>query len=196
MSELSWNDLDISELPFWPTPLRIAALVIMAASVLWLGHSFIIADAMNSYQREQTLETSLRNDYRSKYQSVADLPRQRYQLSQLSADLEALLVRLPSDNETPTLIEQSTAIGRQSGLTFDRIEWVTPQPREFYTALPMRMKLAGNYHQIGSFLSKLSGLDQIISVTDFNLKRSHHNGHLSLSISAETYHRQTLRAQP
>jgi type IV pilus assembly protein PilO len=196
MSELSWNDLDISELPFWPTPLRIAALVIVATSVLGLGHYLIIADALNSYRREQTLETSLRNDYLSKHQSVADLPTKHHQLRQLSAELETLLVRLPSDNETPTLIEQSTAMGRQSGLTFDRIEWITPQPREFYTALPMRMKLAGNYHQIGSFLSKLSGLDQIISVTDFNLQRLHHNGHLSLSISAETYHRQTLRAQP
>ncbi|CAI8153494.1 type 4a pilus biogenesis protein PilO [Pseudidiomarina mangrovi] len=194
MSKMNLNELDINELPFWPAPFRIAVLVIIAGLVLGLGHYLLIADEVKAYNKEQARETTLRNDYRTKYQTAVNLPEYRKQLEQLNGDLETLLAMLPNDDETPKLIEDITAVGMQSGLKFDRIEWIAPQSREFYTALPMRIELAGSYHQIGSFVGKIAGLHRIISVKDFTLQMAEDDGSLSLSINAETYRQQTLRA--
>lgn len=194
MSKMNLNELDINELPFWPAPFRIAVLVIIAAIVLGLGHYFVIADEVTAYNKEQAREKTLRTSYRTKYQTAVNLPEYRKQLEQLNGDLETLLAMLPNDDETPKLIEDITAVGMQSGLNFDRIEWITPQSREFYTALPMRIELRGSYHQIGSFVGKIAGLHRIISVKDFNLQVRDASGGLNLSISAETYRQQTLRA--
>lgn len=194
MSKMNLNELDINELPFWPAPFRIAVLIIIAGLVLGLGHYLLIADEVKAYNKEQAREKTLRNDYRTKYQTAVNLPEYRLQLEQLNGDLETLLAMLPNDDETPKLIEDITAVGMQSGLKFDRIEWITPQSREFYTALPMRIELGGSYHQIGSFVGKIAGLHRIISVKDFTLQILEENGSLSLSINAETYRQQTLRA--
>lgn len=194
MSKMNLNELDINELPFWPAPFRIAVLVIIAGLVLGLGHYLLIADEVKAYNKEQAREKTLRNDYRTKYQTAVNLPEYRLQLEQLNGDLETLLAMLPNDDETPKLIEDITAVGMQSGLKFDRIEWIAPQSREFYTALPMRIELAGSYHQIGSFVGKIAGLHRIISVKDFTLQMAEDDGSLSLSINAETYRQQTLRA--
>jgi type IV pilus assembly protein PilO len=192
----SLRELELGDLPFWPRPFRMAVLVIIAAAVLGLSYHFILADEWNSYQREKAKETQLRVDYETKYTTAVNLPLYRKQLEILNLDLETLLAMLPNDDETPKLIDDITYIGTRSGLKFDRIEWLLPQPREFYTALPMRIDLRGEYHQIGDFVGQLSSLDRIISVKDFKLQLQDDGTTLSLSVNAETYRQQTLRAKP
>ncbi|KFZ30698.1 hypothetical protein IDSA_09245 [Pseudidiomarina salinarum] len=192
----SLRELDINELPWWPRPFRIGVLVILALIALGLGYHFLLADEWASYKREQSKEAQLKIDYRSKYQTAVNLPAYREQLKQLNADLEVLLAMLPNDDETPKLLDDITLVGTRSGLKFDRIEWLAPASREFYTALPMRMELVGSYHQIGDFVGQLAGLHRIISVKDFTLQRRDMDEGLRLSVQAETYRQQTLRTQP
>ncbi|WP_165383918.1 type IV pilus inner membrane component PilO [Pseudidiomarina tainanensis] len=196
MSMDSLRELDINELPFWPRPFRMAVLVIIAIAVLGLSYHFILADEWASYKREVAKEAQLKEDYRIKYQTAVNLPLYREQLEQLNSDLETLLAMLPNDDETPKLLDDISLIGTKSGLRFDRIEWLMPQPREFYTALPMRIELKGAYHQIGDFVGQMSSLDRIISVKDFKMQLQDDEGTLSLSVNAETYRQQTLRTQP
>lgn len=192
----SLRELDINELPFWPRPFRIAVLCIIAIAVLGLGYHFILADEWANYKREVAKESQLKRDYESKYQVAINLPLYHEQLKQLNSDLEALLAMLPNDDETPKLLDDISLIGTKSGLRFDRIEWLMPQPREFYTALPMKIELNGAYHQIGNFVGQMSSLDRIISVKNFKMQLQDDGGVLNLSINAETYRQQTLRAQP
>lgn len=190
------KELDINELPFWPRPFRIGALVLLALAVLGAGYYFVLADEWTAYKREQSKEAQLKDDYKVKYQTAVNLPAYREQLGQLNSDLETLLNMLPNDDETPKLIDDITLVGTRSGLTFDRIEWLQPQPREFYTALPMQMVLTGDAHQIGEFIGQMAGLHRIISVTDFVLRKRDSGDQLLFEVEAETYRQQTLRARP
>lgn len=196
MSMNSLRELDINELPFWPRPFRMAVLVIIGIAVLGAAYHFILADEWAGYKREVANETKLKQDYETKYTTAVNLPLYREQLEQLNSDLETLLSMLPNDDETPKLLDDISLIGTRSGLRFDRIEWLNPQPREFYTALPMRIELRGEYHQIGDFIGQMSSLDRIISVKNFKMQLQDDSGTLSLSVNAETYRQQTLRAKP
>ncbi|MBR9907363.1 MAG: type 4a pilus biogenesis protein PilO [Gammaproteobacteria bacterium] len=196
MSMNSLRELDINELPFWPRPFRMAVLVIIGIAVLAAAYHFILADEWAAYKREVANETTLKQDYETKYATAVNLPLYRKQLEQLNSDLETLLSMLPNDDETPKLLDDISLIGTRSGLRFDRIEWLNPQPREFYTALPMRIELRGEYHQIGDFVGQMSSLDRIISVKNFKMQLQDNSGTLSLSVNAETYRQQTLRAKP
>lgn len=194
MSSFNLNELDLNDIPYWPKPARMVVLAIIAVAVLGLGYYFVLADQLKAYNKEQTREKTLRNDFRSKYQTAVNLPEYRKQLAQLNVDLEVLLAMLPNDDETPKLLEDITAVGTRNGLKFDRLEWLAPQSREFYTALPMRIELAGDYHQIGAFIGQVAALHRIISVKDFTLTRGDGGSVLRLTINAETYRQQTLRA--
>ena len=193
---MNLRELDINEIPFWPAPFRFGALILLVVVCVGLGYHFLLADEWTAYKREQAKETQLKQDYQLKYQSAVNLPVYREQFEQLNKDLEVLLDMLPNDDETARLLDDITLVGTRSGLDFDRIEWLPSQPREFYTALPMRFDLKGGYHQIGQFIGQIAGLHRIISVKDFTLERESANSELRLNVTAETYRQQTLRAEP
>lgn len=173
-----------------------AVLVLLAVIVLGLSYHFVLADELKAYQREQTKEAQLRQDFESKFNEAINLPLYRKQLDTLNENLEVLLQMLPNNDETPKLLDDITLIGTRSGLKFDRIEWLPPQPREFYTALPMRFELKGEYHQIGEFVGQIASLDRIISVKNFTMQLQDGSSSIRLIVTAETYQQQTLRAEP
>jgi type IV pilus assembly protein PilO len=193
---MNLRELDINEIPFWPAPFRFGALILLIVVCVGLGYHFLLADEWAAYKREQAKESQLKQDYQIKYQSAVNLPVYREQFEQLNEDLEVLLDMLPNDDETARLLDDITLVGTRSGLDFDRIEWLPSQPREFYTALPMRFDLQGGYHQIGQFIGQIAGLHRIISVKDFTLEREDLTSELRLNVTAETYRQQTLRAEP
>lgn len=193
---MSLRELDINEMPFWPTPFRLGALGLLIVIALGAAYYFLLADEWNAYKQEQARETQLKQDYRMKYQTAVNLPVYRDQVERLNQDLEVLLDMLPNDDETARLLDDITLVGTRSGLDFERIEWLDAQPREFYTALPMRIDLQGDFHQIGEFIGQIAGLHRIISVKDFSLQRSDLTDDLQLNVTAETYRQQTLRTQP
>lgn len=193
---MNLRELDINEMPFWPAPFRFGALLLLIIICLGVAYHFLLSDQWNTYKKEQARETQLKQDYQMKYQTAVNLPVYREQLGQLNQDLEVLLDMLPNDDETARLLDDITLVGTRSGLDFERIEWLDPQPREFYTALPMRIDLQGGYHQIGEFIGRIAGLHRIISVKDFTLQRSDLSDELQLNVTAETYRQQTLRTEP
>lgn len=190
------RELDINQIPFWPRPFRLVALTLMAIAVLGGAYYFVLADNWKQYQNEVAKEPTLKEEFRSKYLTAVGLPQYREQLAQLNTDLETLLAMLPNQDETPKLLDDITLVGTKVGLRFDRIEWLPPQSREFYTALPMRIELRGDYHQIGNFIGQVASLDRIVSVKNFTLRNNSADNSLSFNVNAETYQQQTLRANP
>lgn len=190
------KELDINELPFWPRPFRLIAQAIIAIAVMIGGYYLIIADQWTAYQKAVAQESTLKDEYRSKYLTAVNLPKYREQLEQLNRDLETLLAMLPNTDETPKLLDDITLVGTQVGLRFDRIEWLPAESRDFYTALPMRIELKGDYHQIGQFIGDIASLHRIVSVKNFTLRFNAASENLTLNLNAETYQQQTLRAQP
>ncbi|MBY6064576.1 pilus assembly protein PilP [Pseudidiomarina sediminum] len=189
------SELTLNNLPSWPPAFRFAALVILIIAGLGLGYQFLLADQWKAYKRDVAKEQQLKIDYKLKYQTAVNLPIYREQLVQLNRNLETLLDMLPTDDETARLLDDITLVGTRSGLEFNRIEWLPAQPREFYTALPIRVELTGSYHQLGEFIGQIAGLHRIINVKDFSLSSNDLNDELALDITAETYRQQTLRAE-
>lgn len=194
-TSMKLNELTLNNIPSWPPAFRFIALLIIVIVCLGLGYQFLLADQWKTYQREVAKEQQLKTDYKLKYQTAVNLPVYREQLEQLNRNLETLLDMLPTDDETARLLDDITLVGTRSGLEFNRIEWLAAQPREFYTALPIQIELEGNYHQLGEFIGQIAGLHRIINVKDFSLRNNDLSDDLSLSITAETYRQQTLRAE-
>jgi type IV pilus assembly protein PilO len=58
--------------------------------------------------------------------------------------------------------------------------------KEFYTELPIKIEVVGNYHDFGEFVSKVAALPRIISLHDFTIK-SRDNQQQEFSVIAKTY---------
>jgi len=57
---------------------------------------------------------------------------------------------------------------------------------DFYAELPISIKLAGNYHDIGAFASDVSQLSRIVTLNDMALSADK-DGRLVMDATARTY---------
>jgi type IV pilus assembly protein PilO len=109
----------------------------------------------------------------------AELEKARKMVGNL-AKLEAEYVRLhdqwlsaqellPEEKEMPELLRQVTTAGNKAGVQFALFEPLAPTPREFFSEHPVKIKVRGNYHQIGIFLSRLANMHRIVNVSKLEL---------------------------
>ncbi len=77
---------------------------------------------------------------------------------------------LPHEKEVAQLLRKVTRAGSQSGVRFELFEPQLPVTMEFITENPVKVKIRGEYHEVGVFLSKVANLDRIINVTGLRVK--------------------------
>ena len=44
-------------------------------------------------------------------------------------------------------------------------------PVEFYAELPIKLRVVGNYHEFGNFVSGVAALPRIVTIHDFSIQR-------------------------
>ena len=77
---------------------------------------------------------------------------------------------LPQKTEVAKLLRRVTRAGSQSGIQFELFEPQLAVTQEFITENPVKVKIRGEYHEVGVFLSKVANLDRIITVTGLSVK--------------------------
>jgi len=76
---------------------------------------------------------------------------------------------LPKEKEIPSLLTNISALGRGSGLDFLTFKPNADIPRDFYSEIPVDIKVRGPYHNMGIFLNQVSKLDRIVTVANINM---------------------------
>ncbi len=97
---------------------------------------------------------------------VGDLARLEAEYERLHDQWESAQELLPEEKEMPDLLRQVTTAGSRSGVEFALFEPEAPVAHELYTDHPITVTVRGNYHQVGSFMGRLSNLERIVNVTD------------------------------
>ncbi len=76
---------------------------------------------------------------------------------------------LPKEKEIPSLLTNISALGRGSGLEFLTFKPTTDVPKDFYSEIPVDIKVRGPYHNMGIFLNQVSKLDRIVTVANITM---------------------------
>jgi type IV pilus assembly protein PilO len=76
---------------------------------------------------------------------------------------------LPKEKEIPSLLTNISALGRGSGLDFLSFKPSADIPKDFYSEIPVDIKVRGPYHNMGIFLDQVSKLDRIVTVANINM---------------------------
>jgi type IV pilus assembly protein PilO len=97
---------------------------------------------------------------------VGDLARLEAEYERLHDQWLSAQELLPEEKEMPDLLRQVTTAGSRSGVEFALFEPEAPVAHEFYTDHPVQVTVRGNYHQVGSFVGRLSNLERIVNVSN------------------------------
>jgi type IV pilus assembly protein PilO len=184
------NDLDFNNVGIWPTPIKFIVVLLVAILVVVAGYYMVIEDDIASLEVVQKKEQELRADFSRKQRKAANLEAYRKQLEEMKESFGAMLRQLPDKTEVAELLVDVSQTGLAAGLEFELFKPLDEVPREFYAELPIQVKVTGQYHEFGHFISGLAALPRIVTIHDIKISRTSRedaNADLLLEATAKTY---------
>ncbi len=103
---------------------------------------------------------------KAKAASIGKLEAEVEVTKQLFAETAELL---PKGKEIPALLTNISALGRRSGLDFLSFVPEKDIPNDFYSEIPIKIKVRGPYHNMGVFLDQVSNLNRIVTVSNIDM---------------------------
>lgn len=179
------NNLSLENIGSWPLPVKIFGALLVFALIGFGGWKQDIqqlqVDLDTARQKEETHRTS----FEKKQKKAANLPALKQQLEDIKETFGDLLKRLPNKTEVAELLVDISQQGLGAGLEFELFQPGNEKPADFYVELPIKIRVVGDYHEFGNFISGISDLPRI--VTSHNIKISPSGTQLSLETTAKTY---------
>jgi type IV pilus assembly protein PilO len=159
--------LSLSKLPWYGQLGVFAVLSIAGVGVFW---NFYAKPAQNSINSRQAQLRTIRADITRGRATARRLPEFRRQVEDLQAQLDRLRPVLPEEKDVADLLRRIQGMATQSNL---QIRGFAPQPvatRQMYAEWPIGLELDGTYHNLGSFLERVSKFPRIINVSGIHIK--------------------------
>jgi type IV pilus assembly protein PilO len=180
------NELDIRNIASWPLPARVLVIGIIFVGVLGLGYWLDTKDQGMRLEKAEQKEQELRNAFEVKAKKAANLQAYEQQLEEMRESFGAMLRQLPNKTEVAELLVDISQTGLASGLEFELFKPQSEIPKEFYAELPISIRVKGDYHEFGNFISGVAALPRIVTVHDVAIEQSKEQG-LTMNILAKTY---------
>ena len=148
---------------------------------LWSGQR----DQIEQLQGE---EQKLKDEYKNKLQQAINLDELRKQREQVSQYVLTLEKQLPSKAEMDALLSDINQAGVGRGLDFELFRPGQTNVKEYYAELPIAIKVAGKYHDLGAFASDIANLPRIVTLNNLSVQQSTgKGGGLTLDATAKTF---------
>jgi type IV pilus assembly protein PilO len=183
---LELDQLDLADVARWPAAARAVVILFMMAAVIFLGYWFHTKDQLLELDKAEQQELDLRVIFEKKAQQAANLEAYEQQLEEMRESFGAMLRQLPNKTEVADLLVDVSQTGLASGLEFELFQPQAENPREFYAELPIRIRVIGEYHEFGNFVSGVAALPRIVTLHNVNISRAGNNM-LSMDLTAKTY---------
>ena len=188
------SDLDFNNIGSWPQQAKVVFCVLLAAFILIMAYLLLIRGKVDELRGLESQESTLRKQFEDEQGKAANLEPLRQQLAQMEPVLQQMLRQLPSKTEMPDLIIDISQTALSSGLANELFQPGPESPKEFYAEKPIALRMLGNYHQFGAFVSGVASLPRVVILTmhDISLKPKEgkaitRGGPLELSGTVKTY---------
>jgi type IV pilus assembly protein PilO len=182
---LELDQLDLANVARWPAAARAVVILFLMGGVIFLGYWFHTKDQLLELEKVEQQETDLRVIFEKKAQQAANLEAYEKQLEEMRESFGAMLRQLPNKTEVADLLVDVSQTGLASGLEFELFKPLQENPREFYAELPISIRVIGDYHEFGDFVSGVAALPRIVTLHNVNISRV--GNMLAMDLTAKTY---------
>lgn len=194
LSEVNW---DINAAGSWPFPLKVATIVLVSILVTLAGVYYITMDQLDELKVLENKENDLKKSFEKKQHKAANLIDYREQLKQIEASLGEMIKQMPTQAEVANLLIDISQTGLASGLEFRLFKPAAPVRKDFYSELPINIKVIGKYEELGLFVSGLASLPRIVTVHNVSISpnkskgKDDENTSLTMDAVIKTYNEET-----
>lgn len=143
-------------------------LVLLTALYVWL----LFLPAHNTIQKLDGQLSGLLDQKAEKEAIVANLAAFKREYQHLEQSLKQAMAQLPDKKEIPSLLENISNLGRESGLEVALFKPGAQKPKDFYAEVPVEIKLVGTYHNLLTFFYRVGNLPRIVNISDLDISKS------------------------
>lgn len=160
-------NLTFSKMPWYGQIVACAVLGLAGLGAFW---NFYAKAASEGITAQQAQLVDLQAQISRGQAAERRLPEFRKELASLELQMSRLRAVLPDERDVADLLRRVQGMATQSSLT---ILGFTPKAvarKTLYVEWPIGLKLEGTYHDLGTFLERVSKFPRIINVTDLKVK--------------------------
>ena len=159
-------NVSLSKLPWYGQVGAFVALSLAAAGAFW---NWYARDTQTSIDQRLTQLAKLRQEIDRGLATAKRLPEFRREVGSLEAQLERLRSVLPEEQDVSDLLRRVQAMATQSNLAILGFAPKAVAKKQLHAECPIGLKLDGSYHDVGSFLERVSKFPRIINVGDIKI---------------------------
>jgi len=181
-----FRGLTLDNVGAWPMVPRVTLWLFVIAACAVGGWFALWSGQKDQLEQLQAEESKLKEEYKSKLQQAINLDELRKQREQVSQYVLTLEKQLPSKSEMDALLSDINQAGVGRGLDFELFRPGQTNVRDYYAELPITVKVAGKYHDLGAFASDIANLPRIVTLNNLAVSTGK-GGNLVLDATAKTY---------
>ncbi|MFT7227451.1 MAG: type IV pilus assembly protein PilO [Methylophilaceae bacterium] len=164
-----FNNIDLKNAGSLPTSVKLVLLSMLGLLLLAAGYFFLWRPTMESYDQAEAREQALRQTFLDKKSQTVKIEAYREQMVDIEKTFGALLKQLPDRSEMDGLLTDINQAGLGRGIEFELFKPGQEIVSDFYAEMPIKIKILGNYHDIGAFATDVSRLSRIVTLNDMSI---------------------------
>lgn len=171
----------------WTFAPKILVLIAILILIPVAGFFGVWQGQIEELEKGKQQEDTLKKDYLAKKTQAINLDLHKQQLREIDTQFGALLKQLPNKSQMDALLVDINQAGLSRGLQFELFK---PAPsesaREFYSELPIQVKVIGTYHDMGAFAADVGQLPRIVTLNNVSIDAGK-DGNLTMDVTARTF---------
>ncbi len=152
-----------------PASQRLVLLLLLLGGIGAGWYFLFISETEDKITAERARTTQLNKQLADAKGIEQNIRRIEAEVEQLKTARNEMRDRLPEDAEIASLLQKIHGQGKIVGLEIARFERANMTPDELYVRIPVRMTLAGTFHQIATFFYYVGKLTRIVNVENIEL---------------------------
>jgi type IV pilus assembly protein PilO len=160
------SNLSLSKLPWYGQVGVFLLLSLAAAGAFW---NFYAQPAQDALTARRTELARIRGDIDRGLATARRLPEFRQEVASLEGQLERLRAVLPEEQDVGELLSRVNAMATESNLTIRGFTPQAVQKKQLHAEWPIGLQLEGTYHDLGTFLERVSRFPRIINVGNIKI---------------------------
>jgi len=191
------RDLDFNDIGSAPLTIRYFILTVLLCIILGIGYFLLVKDKVEQLKVVEQKELTLRSEFEYKQQKAANLEAYEAQLAEMQKLLETMFRQLPSKTEMDKLLVDISQTALGAGIDVQLFQPNAETLHDFYAERPISVRMLGDYHQFGAFVSGVASLPRVVILTmnDISLRPAtqkdlggaQNDGRLILEGTVKTY---------
>ena len=169
---------------------KVHRILICVSTFIVITGLFVYFSYLPKFEKLNQLNSDYKNLEKmlaSAKKKAAQVNKYREEMKMAEAQYKIAMKALPDKKEIPSLLTSISEAGREAGLEFLLFQPESEINKDFYAEIPVSIKVAGNYHNVGLFFDKVSRLSRIVNIKDIVMETSKEGNMLNTSCTAVTY---------